>query len=197
MKREMGLMQYENGIWKSILQSSEISYDVITDIANFNTDTLLISTLRNGLFIYAQGTVVPKAVKGYPNLNSLRISGLQDLSNNRYAIGTNSGGLFIINGAGEVMQHYVYKGGLQTNHIRSIFTDKNSNLWLATDDGIDYITINSSIGYIQPDKNTTVSAYSHLIFGNSLYIGTSSGLYATVLPNGSLGQDIGDGAGGF
>lgn len=188
---EMGLMQYENGIWKSILQSSEISYDVITDIANFNTDTLLISTLRNGLFIYAQGIVVPKAVKGYPNLNSLRISGLQDLSNNRYAIGTNSGGLFIINGAGDVMQHYVYKGGLQTNHIRSIFTDKNSNLWLATDDGIDYITINSSIGYIQPDKNTTVSAYSHLIFGNSLYIGTSSGLYATVLPNGSLGQDIG------
>lgn len=188
---EMGLMQYENGIWKSILKSTDIANDVITDIVSYNADTLLISTLRNGLYTYINGHIAPKIIKGYTNLNSYRISCLQDLDNDRYAIGTNSGGLFIINASGDVMQHYVYKGGLQTNHIRSIFTDKNSNLWLATDDGIDYITINSSVGYIQPDQNTTISAYSHLIFGNRLFIGTSNGLYATDLMNGTAGLDIG------
>lgn len=188
---EMGLMRYENGIWKSILKSTDIASDVITDIVSYNADTLLISTLRNGLYTYINGQLAPKIIKGYTNLNSYRISCLQDLENDRYAIGTNSGGLFIINASGDVMQHYVYKGGLQTNHIRAIFTDKNSNLWLATDDGIDYITINSSVGYIQPDQNTTVSAYSHLIYGGRLFIGTSNGLYATELLNGNTGRDIG------
>lgn len=188
---EMGLMRYENGIWKSILKSTDIASDVITDIVSYNADTLLISTLRNGLYTYINGQLAPKIIKGYTNLNSYRISCLQDLENDRYAIGTNSGGLFIINASGDVMQHYVYKGGLQTNHIRAIFTDKNSNLWLATDDGIDYITINSSVGYIQPDQNTTVSAYSHLIYGGRLFIGTSNGLYATDLLNGNAGKDIG------
>jgi len=188
---EMGLMQYDNGIWKTIIKSSDFSSDVITDIIDFNKDTLLISTLRNGLYNFSKGKVTRISLFDAPNLSYLRISALRKLDEDRYAIGTKSAGLLIINKNGSVMQHYMYKSGLQTNHIRSLFVDKNFNLWLATDDGIDYITINSSIGYIQPDQNTTVSAYSHLVFDGSLYVGTSNGLYTTEISKGSLAEDIG------
>ena len=188
---EMGLMKYENGIWESILKPSSFASDVITDIIEFNADTLLISTLRNGLYYYSNGVITSLKLSDSPDLSSLRISSLIKLDDNRIAIGTKSGGLFIINKRGEVMQHYVYKAGLQTNHIRSLFVDKNQNLWLATDDGIDYITINISIGYIQPDQNTIVSAYSHLIFAGNLYVGTSNGLYVTELTRGSKNSEIG------
>src|SRR5690606_24626470 len=42
----------------------------------------------------------------------------------------------------------VYGEGLQKNNVRKVFIDRNQNLWLALDDGIDFIAVNSAVKYI-------------------------------------------------
>ncbi|HMJ46582.1 MAG TPA: triple tyrosine motif-containing protein, partial [Ferruginibacter sp.] len=71
--------------------------------------------------------------------------------------------------------------GLQNNNILDIFLDKENNLWLGLDNGIDFIAYNNAIKHIYPDYLNEGSGYAASIYNNELYIGTSNGLYKTQL----------------
>lgn len=62
----------------------------------------------------------------------------------------------------------------------SVFLDKQSNLWLGLDNGIDFIAYNSAIKRITPYAQDG-SGYTALIHNNYLYTGTSGGLYSVPL----------------
>ena len=72
---------------------------------------------------------------------------------------------------------------LQNNNIRSIFSDRNNNLWLGLDNGVDFVAFNNSIKHIYPETQNIGSGYSALVFKNQLYLGTSNGLYKVTLDN--------------
>lgn len=76
------------------------------------------------------------------------------------------------------MQEFKYEDGLQSSNVRGCFADKDNNIWLALDDGIDFVAINSPVKTIFPDKTKQTTSYATQVFGNKLYIGTANGLYA-------------------
>lgn len=178
---EQGLMKYQNGKWVALHQSVSDLKVVVTGITDFSTDTLLVSTLKNGLFILSKGKLEPKSTNFDSELTSQRTSVVKNLNNGLYAVGMFSGGLVIMDKQGSLIQHYTYTKGLQSTGVRDVFVDRDSNLWLALDDGIDYLAIHSPIKFIYPDVSSSSPAYAMYIFQNKLYVGTSHGLYVTPL----------------
>ena len=177
---ERGVMHYENGVWKTIAEKNPLKKGaIITGIAAYGVDTLLVATMKDGLFYLIKGNFVPKPTSMDSRFSTNRISSIRFLGNDLFAVSMYPGGMLIIDKSGEIVQRYSYGEGLQTNNIRDIFKDRNGNLWLALDDGIDYIAVNSAIKYIYPDQNTKLGTYSLRIFNHKLYLGTSNGLYAT------------------
>jgi ligand-binding sensor domain-containing protein len=183
--RHGGLMIYDKEIWKPVCSDPILEQSAITAMVPFSKDTLLVSTLKNGMFLLYKDQLIPKKTDLDAVFLNDRIYSTVILDHDRYAIGTTSGGVYIMNKSGQLLQKYSYREGLQNNNVRGILLDQHKNMWLALDDGISFVAINSAIKNIYPDRSKQVTSYAFKMFDQSLYIGTSNGLYATPLATGS------------
>ncbi|HTN19008.1 MAG TPA: triple tyrosine motif-containing protein [Pelobium sp.] len=174
----IGLLQYKNGLWSTVSHHPDFKSVSITSILNYNSDTLLVSTLKNGLYLLAGESLTKKVDNTQSLFIKNRIYDAISLRDDLFAFATNSAGCYIVNKRGDIVQSFSYKEGLQKNNIRSVFLDKNQNLWLGLDDGIDFVAFNNAIKYIYPDAAKQTSSYATQILDNYLYVGTSNGLYS-------------------
>lgn len=176
-----GLKVFKNNQWIVRCNDKRIISSVITSILPYKGDTLMISTLKEGLFLLKGEQLIRLQTKNDQVYANDRInSGLQ-INSNLYALGTTSSALLIVNKLGNIERQFSYAEGLNNNNIRSILLDQHQNLWLGLDDGIAYIAFNSAIKHIYPDRNRQVSSYASRIFDKQLYVGTSNGVFATPL----------------
>lgn len=181
--RGKGLLWFKGGTWKIINDDAILKYGTITSILNYNPERLLITTLKNGIFLLKGNelTKIPSKIEAV--FRNDRIFCATKLNDEQFALGTTSAACIIIDKQGNVIQKFSYDEGLQKNNIRSLFIDHDQNLWLGLDDGIDFIAYNSPIKQIFPDKNKQVTGYATFIFNKTLYLGTSNGLfYSPITP---------------
>ncbi|HEY0895149.1 MAG TPA: triple tyrosine motif-containing protein, partial [Sphingobacteriaceae bacterium] len=176
-ERKRGLMTCVNGIWTPVAQDELLRTATITSILEYSGDTFLVTTLKHGLFLLQNGKLIPFATPMDQSLHQDRIYSAVKVNNDWYALGTTSGGVLIMDKNGYLVQKYSISEGIQKNNIRSLFIDKNRNMWLGLDDGIDFMAINSAIKSIFPDKDKQATSYAIRLFRNRLYIGTSNGLF--------------------
>jgi len=181
--QEQGLMWFDEGFWKPLANHADLEVSPVTHLLPYHQDTLLVTTLKKGLFFLVGNKLIPAPTEVDTILYTSRIFGAERISADLFAFGTTSSGLLVMDRNGKLVQKYKYGEGLQKNNIRDVFIDRDENIWLALDDGIDFIAINSAIKYIHPDKDNPISTYAMYIFDKKLYVGTSNGLYASDLQN--------------
>lgn len=176
-----GLLVYDNGVWKPVCNHPVLNETPVTSVMEYGKDTILVATMRNGFFLLHNNTLVPWKTKVDDVFKKDRLYCTAKVNSNWFAFGTNSTGVVILNKEGEHIQTYSYREGLQKNNIRSLMLDRNRNLWIGLDDGIDQLSINSAVKFIYPDNTKQVTGYATRFFNNKLYIGTSNGLYAATV----------------
>lgn len=174
-----GMMIYKNGIWQPLYNPPELDHAEITSILPFRSDTLLVTTLKTGLFKMSSKALTPFITEVDNLFHNDRIYCATQVNSEWYAFGSTSAGILIINKNGKMIQKYSYEEGLQKDNIRGLLIDQNKSLWVALDDGIDLIGINSAIKTVFPDKNKQATGYAINLFKDVLYVGTSNGLYAS------------------
>lgn len=180
----LGIMTYENETWVPLSDANQLSNsDPITAMLSTGKNSILITTLKNGIFSLINNTLAKINSPGQRLFSTERIYGAASINNNRVALGTSNGGVIIIDNAGNIVQRFSRKEGLQHNNILSIFSDSRQNLWLGLDNGVDLIAYNSAIKQIAPGLEDA-SGYTAAIFKNRLYVGTSGGLYQVLLEEG-------------
>ncbi len=179
-----GLLTLRNGIWVMLSSVPELKNSLITSVINFNKDTLLITTLKNGLYLMNDSKIVKKIGIDDASFFKHRIYKAINVNKMWNAFATISAGCFITDKSGKIIQQFSFADGLQKNNIRSIFKDRNQNLWLGLDNGIDFIAFNNAVKYIYPDKAKQSSGYSTKILNQKLYIGTSNGLFYSLIKPG-------------
>ncbi|WP_069660299.1 triple tyrosine motif-containing protein [Arcticibacter eurypsychrophilus] len=172
-----GLIVFENNSWQPTVFKANPIHDYITSILNYSTDTLLVTTLKSGLYLMGKNFFIRKESLYNQTFKNNRLYKAITVNNNLFAVATSSAGCYIMDKKGGIIQQFSSIEGLYKNNLRSIFMDKNRNLWLGLDDGINFIAFNNAIKYIYPDKEKQTSSYCSLIFNNSLYVGTSNGLF--------------------
>jgi len=176
-----GLMIFENDTWSPLpVKAAFPISDPVTNILPLNKDSALVTTLKDGLFILTSTAITPLASANNQFFAMERIYAATAANNEWIALATSNSGVYIIDLKGNIIQHFSGKEGLQNNNVLSIFLDRQSNLWLGLDNGIDFIAYNSAIKQINPVLQNG-SGYTTIIHNNTLYAGTSNGLYSVAL----------------
>ena len=176
--KAQGLLVLEANNWTTVLSNTNLPpNDEVTGVLS-NTGSIVISTIKNGLFTYQVGKIYAS------RLNSVyqndKIYSITNLDKDKIAIATTNNGLYIAHKNGEIIQHYTTLQGLQNKNVLTIYLDKQKNIWLGLDNGIDLINYDGAIKEINPLLQNA-SGYAAVIHNNKLYVGTTNGLYSTPL----------------
>jgi ligand-binding sensor domain-containing protein/DNA-binding CsgD family transcriptional regulator len=176
-----GLMLFNNEVFTPVLTADQLAKnDPITALLPLNGDTLLMTTLRNGLHYLINNKLQAIASANNVLFKSERIYAATKINENRIALATSTNGVYVVNNKGTITQQFSKEEGLQNKNVLSIFVDRQQHLWLGLDNGIDLIAYNSAIKQINPQQQDA-SGYTALIYDNRLYAGTSVGLFAVTL----------------
>lgn len=151
----------------------------VTAFLPLSQDSVLISTLNHGFLVYTGSDLLT-----YPTPNDLlfsnsRIYTAEKLSDKIFALSIPARGIVLISKEGEILSTLTQKEGLQNSNILCMKPDVSGNLWLGTDNGIDYLQLNSPFLNIYPDENLGGIGYTAVEFADKFYFGTSNGLYVS------------------
>ena len=174
-----GILKLDNKVFKSIGKADFFNKNDIevNGIFPFRQDTLLISSVKNGLLLFTEKEVQPWKTNANNSLKSGNIYCSTQLDDNHYALGTSTKGVFIINKKGQLTQHLNRRLGLQINNVLSVFADSFQNLWVGLDNGIDYVETNSPFTQIYPDNELKAMGYDIQIHEDKIYFGTANGVF--------------------
>lgn len=171
----------ENGLEK-IAGSEFLQKKIVSGIVP-TPHTLLIMTREQGIFQYDGQTFSPFLTTADAFLRQNQINGVIAINQKYLAIGTDFGGLLLMNEQGEGIYHLDKQNNLLNNRILSLYTDHSHNLWVGLENGINYIEINSPFTQIIPDGTLEGTGYDVQVYEDQIYFCTSNGLYAAPWKN--------------
>jgi serine phosphatase RsbU (regulator of sigma subunit) len=100
------------------------------------------------------------------------------LKNNQIAFSTLLGGLIIIDQNGNLISNLNKQNGLNCDVINHTFEDNQGNLWLSTENGISLVMYSLPTYAFNKSGNISGNAVSTIKFNNTIYVATSTGIYA-------------------
>ncbi|AWA31511.1 LuxR family transcriptional regulator [Flavobacterium magnum] len=171
-----GLFEIENG--KSILVSGNpqlVSNKIVGLIAD--NDGLIIQTQYNGFYRYNNGALTKWATEADEALAQSSVYSTQLLSDGGFALGCVSNGVFILSKEGKIRYHLTQSKGLSNNTALSLFEDRDKNLWIGLDNGINCVNLQSPVKSFTDDSGILGTVYASVLHNNMLYVGTNQGLF--------------------
>jgi ligand-binding sensor domain-containing protein/DNA-binding CsgD family transcriptional regulator len=174
-----GLLEFRAGLWAPFLQESDLPPGyLVTCLFPFGKDSSFVGTVNTGFYILTGKRILPFRIAGTDPFVNERVLTAIAVNKDWLAIGTNLDGIYILDRKGEIIQNLSRKEGLQNNNVLYLFLDRDKNLWLGLDDGIDLVAYNNAIKHIYPEKLNEGLGYTSIIFDKELFVGTSNGLYS-------------------
>lgn len=177
-KADYAMYALENKEFTSLAKINGLESPV-TGIIEWTNDTLLLTSLKNGIF-YLTGSASGKWSTKYDQLLiEKRIYTSSKLKDGTIALGTSLDGLIVLDKQRRIFRHLTKKHGLQNNNILNTFCDADGNLWLGLDNGIDCVVMDSKLSSIFPDGEFHATGYSAAVCEDQLYLGVSNGAFVS------------------
>jgi ligand-binding sensor domain-containing protein len=179
-----GILEFKNDNWVPLIEKSLLpaGFD-ITHSTCFGKDSCLITTHKTGMYILSGNKMYPFVLSGMKIDPYQNFSGSAKIDDDNFIVGTYTNGFYLVNRKGVVLENFSKKEGLQNSNVRSLFSDRNHNIWLGLDSGIDFIAFNNAIKHINPPVMNDGTGYAVIIQDNSLFFGLSNGIYQLPLPD--------------
>ncbi len=177
-ERNIGLQELVDGKLVMLPGGEEFAQDLICIILPYSSEKLLIGSLRKGLYLF-DGDKFEKFNNEADNFlleNRLYFQGAI-LGDGTFALGTQLGGIAVVDKNGKLKRIIDKKIGLNNNTIWNLFCDYEGNLWAALDNGISKILYPSSVQIIDERLGFEGSIQAIKVYNNNLYVATSSGLF--------------------
>jgi len=172
-----GLMVFD-GQQFTLLPASMKPGSPVTALLPIPGDTLLVTTLKNGIFCLHNDQLTPWVTPIDAFFREKRIYCAALLPSGHVALGTSLGGLVVLGSDRRPIQWLQKNEGLQNTNLLSVFADKSHNLWLGLDNGIAQVEVSSPFYRILPDGALEGTGYAARIHKNRLWLGTSNGLFS-------------------
>ncbi len=171
-----GLMAFDGQRFIPLFTDIKLESPVTSLLAG-SSDTILVTTLKNGIFYLTNGRLRPWPTPIDAFFREKRIYNAAVLPSGQVALGTSLGGLVILDNNRRPIQWLQKDAGLQNTNVLAVFADKSRNLWLGLDNGIAQVEISSPFYRILPDGELGGTGYAARIFQKQLLLGTSNGLF--------------------
>jgi len=167
---EKGLFEFVDSDFQHI-SGTQLLPEIVGILENVNDD---IYFSRNGIIFKSNQLNTPfidYSIK-FGSINSAI-----KLSNGDFAIGTQNNGLFILNPNLTIKKHFTKNNGISDRTVKSIYEDNFNNLWVALNNGIDYLKISLPFSLINEEVGVEGSGYAVHNFKNKIYLGTNNGVF--------------------
>lgn len=183
-----GLLTFSGGKWETLIERNKLPNDLfISSIAPVSGDTSLITTSGKGLFLLAGNNLLPFRLEHPLVDNNQNFSSCLVFDRDNILIGTYTNGMYHTDGKGRVIEMFSKKEGLQNSNVRALFLDRDRNIWMGLDNGIDYIAYNNAVTHINPALFNDGGGFSVTSFENRLIFGLSTGIFSVPYqPGGDL-----------
>lgn len=170
-----GLLEFSNGEFipqkgTKILADKEVCAVLPTG------GNLLIATLDHGVFSYNWEELKPWDNLSSEFLRENQIYCATRIDNERVAFGTIQNGVMICTNEGIPIYSINQSNGLQNNTILCMKIDRNGNLWMGTNNGIDLVYLNLPLNQLNQFPGIG-AGYSAIIHNEFLYLGTNQGVF--------------------
>ncbi|WP_422360023.1 ligand-binding sensor domain-containing protein [Reichenbachiella sp.] len=136
-----------------------IGSEIITQNGDFVS---LTSNSRQSPNYLPPGFVTSKAIK---------------LQSNLIALASQNQGLVILDENMKLLHHINSQQGLLSDNIFDLYEDREGNLWLALDNGISHITLNTPFTHYGISNGIRGMGYASAVHRERLYLGTSQGVF--------------------
>lgn len=171
-----GLFEIEGGKGKLISDNPILKKYTIVNVFAIN-EGLLIQTQLNGFYKLIGTALTPFATEVDAQIKSGFVYSSQKLHDGSYALGTVSNGVFILSNTGKLNYHISQNKGLSNNTALSLFEDKDQNVWVGLDNGINCINLRTPVHSFTDDTGVLGTVYASIAHKGMLYIGTNQGLF--------------------
>ncbi|SCY28584.1 regulatory protein, luxR family [Flavobacterium caeni] len=170
-----GLYEIENGAPKRVSNHPAANHKIVNIFSN--DDGLLVLTQNHGFFSLIDGVFAPQQSDANRELANSSVYSAEQLSDNGFAIGTVSNGVFVLSADGQLRYHITQDKGLSNNTVLSVFEDADHNVWMGLDNGINCLNLRSPIRSYTDKTGFLGTVYASLLHDGKLYIGTNQGLF--------------------
>lgn len=173
---DQGLFELKKKTFEPVAGSEFLKAKNVSTILPYDNGAILIGT-NEGIFVYngSHFQEFNKQLSGFVRDNQLNTA--LKVRDNLFVFGTILNGFVLCNGKGDIMHHFHQKNGLQNNTVLSLSLDREANLWVGMDHGIDYVVLNSPIKYFKEPSEKLGMVFNALLHENLLYLGTNRGLF--------------------
>lgn len=151
--------------------------NTIATILPFGDDRMIMGDYYYGLYLYDHNRITPFEINGRNILKDKMIYGGQITPDGNYIFTTQGKGCFIVDGNGKIIQWLNKKKGLSSDVIIGSYIDRNGNLWLATENGINYLELSSPLRFFGQESGLAEGAERIVYVDDKLYAGTKNGLF--------------------
>ena len=141
---------------------------------------VLVATEKNGLFVYDGHTLARFATAADPFLARNRLF-CAAIDGRTLALGSIQNGVQLVDLERNRTENISTHNGLQNKTVLSVAFDRNGDLWLGLDNGIDYVRLNSVRADLYGGKPVIGSGYASCLYDNRIYYGTNQGLYRSAV----------------
>jgi ligand-binding sensor domain-containing protein/DNA-binding CsgD family transcriptional regulator len=156
----------------------------INALLPFDDKNMLIATQGDGLYLYngesyRRWTTTADALLVNSHVN--RALAVQD---SLFLFGTIMNGVVAVDRQGTQLWHLNQATGLQNNTVLGMFEDREGNVWLGLDNGIDCMAATSPLYFYRGHNDNVEAVYAVMEHGNALYLATNKGLFRSAAGEG-------------
>jgi len=171
-----GLFEIEEGKGKLISDHPVLKKYTIVNVFTVD-DGLLIQTQLDGFYKLSGTTLTSYTTEVDAQIKASFVYSSQQLHDGSYALGTVSNGIFILSNTGKLNYHISQSKGLSNNTALSLFEDKDQNVWVGLDNGINCINLQTPVHSFTDDTGVLGTVYASIAHNGMLYVGTNQGLF--------------------
>ncbi|RED97402.1 regulatory LuxR family protein [Marinoscillum furvescens DSM 4134] len=174
---EHGLAEFNGQTFQVIPNTKRFGDNQIKEIIPHQNGNLLIFLEDGHIFKFSNGKLSPWSVAAGDFLKEALINKVLLLQNNQIAIGTQNNGILILDSTGKSVLHLTKDRGLGNRTVLALHEDQFQNLWVGLNNGISMVELASPFSIIDEQSGLPGTGYCAGFFGNTLYLGTSNGLF--------------------
>ncbi len=161
------------------IEGTEILKDKIVQfIAGNSTGEVWAGTTNHGIFQIKNGGCYAWDNPLNTEFKKYQLNKATALREGGWAVGTILNGAYILDAAGRLRFHLRRENGLQNNTVLALFEDRDGNLWLGLDRGIDFVALHSPLTIFTDQTGRIGTVYSAAEHNGQLHIGTNQGVFA-------------------
>lgn len=203
----IGLTIFDSGKFISLPFGDELLKQGFVGMIKYRKDQFLVLTKEKGFSLYntpvSAISISKIEASSKPDKNLFDINndfdfklkdyepyGIELLDNDRFAVYTHLGGIFVFDKTFKLKTILNKSKGLKFNRVRSIFADRENFLWVGFENGMNRIDYKSPYSIYNESSGIEGSALCVKRFKDKLYVGTTNGIFIERIFKGQLESEV-------